>query len=169
MFNSAEAVSRLSVGLLKHIPQVPLVEGLAQARQMPKVRRQLLALIAGRQENRYTARNQHRGHWFDRLTIEPDVENRAIEYLLLYRSECWLQTPERANDLRAQSAENVLDLHRYEELILDNQNSPALERLLHGSILNLSAVEMPLPAKGNRMVHSTPSEWYSTRESPPSM
>ena len=43
---------KLSVSLLKHTSQVPFVEGLAQARQVSKVRRQLLAFIAGRQENR---------------------------------------------------------------------------------------------------------------------
>ncbi len=57
---------------------------------MPEVRRQLLALIAGRQENRYAARNQFRGYLFARLAIESDVENRAIEDLFLHRSECWL-------------------------------------------------------------------------------
>ena len=68
---------------------------------MPESRRQLLALIAGRQENRYATRNQFRGHLFARLAIESDVEHCAIEDFFLYRSECWLHTPERANDLRS--------------------------------------------------------------------
>ena len=50
----------------------------------------------------------------------------------MYRSECWLQTPERANYLGAQREKNVLDLHCDEKLILDDQNSAALEGLLHG-------------------------------------
>jgi hypothetical protein len=80
---------RLSVSLLQHIPQVPFVEWLAQAREVPESRRQLLALVAGRQENRYAARYQDGGDLFARLAIESDVEHCAMDVLFLHRSERW--------------------------------------------------------------------------------
>ena len=125
---------QLSVSLLKHIVAGPFRRRACASEASVEVRRQLLAFIAGRQENRHPL-NEYSGYPFDRFAIEPNVENCAVEVLSMHRSECWLQTPERANDLGAQRKKNVLDLHCYEELILDDQNSAARKRLLHGSIL----------------------------------
>jgi hypothetical protein len=84
--------------------------------------------IAGLEQEWYAAPGQHTGHRRSGPHLEPEVENGSAALGTFDKAQCLGKVVGGTNHGRACGLENVLQIHRNERIVLDNQNIPALQR-----------------------------------------
>jgi hypothetical protein len=114
---------------------------------------------AGDEKDRIASLQQNIGNLKCRIAIQSNVENGAVNLLAPKRSEGVSNPSERAHRITAQAADQFLQLHGNERLVLDEEQSQASQRLARLAELGFDQIAHHCGpgSSGNTITHSMPS------------